>query len=85
MINNYFSKEYIGIGTLIELDHGLKGLEQYNNLISKKIVIIQWKFYFKKNRFSIKILHVRNWFLYQFLFFEFSVKILHFLVYYKAR
>jgi hypothetical protein len=37
VINNYFSKEYIGIGILIELDHGLKGLEQYNNLISKKI------------------------------------------------
>jgi len=36
MINNYFSKEYIGIGTLIELEHGLIGLEQYNNLISKK-------------------------------------------------
>lgn len=43
MINNYFSKEYIGIGTLIELDHGLKGLEQYNNLISKKY------FNFQKN------------------------------------
>lgn len=33
MINNYFSKEYIGIGTLTELEHGLKGLKQYNNLI----------------------------------------------------
>lgn len=35
MINNYFSKEYIGIGFLTELEHGQKGLKQYNNLIAK--------------------------------------------------
>lgn len=36
MINNYFSKEYIGTSTLTELEHGLKGLKKYDNLISKK-------------------------------------------------
>lgn len=36
MINNYFSKEYIGKGTLTELEHGLKGLKQYDNSILKK-------------------------------------------------
>ena len=36
MINNYFSKEYIGTGTLIELEHGLKGLKQYDNLVYKQ-------------------------------------------------
>lgn len=41
MINNYFSKEYIGTGTLIELEHGKKGLKQYNFLISKKDSIIE--------------------------------------------
>lgn len=34
MINNYFSKEYIGNGYLVELEHGQQGLRQYNNLIS---------------------------------------------------
>ena len=35
MINNYFSKEYIGVGTLTELEHDLKGLRQYDKLIKK--------------------------------------------------
>ena len=37
MINNYFSKEYIGIGNLTELEHGRQGLLQYYYLISKKV------------------------------------------------
>ena len=32
MINNYFSKEYIGTGFLTELEHGQAGLNQYKNL-----------------------------------------------------
>ena len=30
MINNYFTTEYIGTGTLFELEHGDLGLKQYN-------------------------------------------------------
>lgn len=32
MINNYFSTEYIGKGNLIELEHGIIGIKQYNYL-----------------------------------------------------
>lgn len=35
MINNFLSKEYIGIGCLTELEHGQIGLQQYNNLITQ--------------------------------------------------
>ena len=35
MINNYLSKEYIGVGCLTELEHGKAGLNQYKNLISQ--------------------------------------------------
>ena len=37
MINNYFSKQYIGIGSLVELEHGKNGLKQYLQLISQKV------------------------------------------------
>ena len=33
MINNYFNKEYVGSKTILELEHGKLGLEQYNNLL----------------------------------------------------
>ena len=38
MINNYFSIEYIGKGELIQLEHGKKGLMQYESIyrFSKK-------------------------------------------------
>ena len=36
MINNYFSKEYIGTGFLTELEHDQAGLNQYKNLITQE-------------------------------------------------
>ena len=35
MINNFLSKEYIGIGFLRELEHGQIGLDQYRHLVSQ--------------------------------------------------
>lgn len=32
MINNYLSKEYIGIGFLKELEHGIIGMKQYQKI-----------------------------------------------------
>lgn len=37
LIYNYFSIEYIGNGTLIELNHGYAGLQQYNFLKNSTI------------------------------------------------
>ena len=38
MLNNYFSTEYIGKGNLFELEHGIIGLKQYENL--KKLLLL---------------------------------------------
>ena len=36
LINNYFSVEYIGVGCLNELEHGIRGLQQYEAMRNKK-------------------------------------------------
>ena len=68
MINNYLSKEYIGVGCLTELEHGKAGLNQYKNLISQnnrkkwKVyynIISDWYFIYQifKNWKSCRYLH----------------------------